>query len=173
MRLFTLHHLRAGLSTYDCVIRQVTYLHARSQRRLWHPACWAAGPRWRAVCVSSGYQAKQKVLAALVWWKAARQLLTSYGLKLSLCLPPKKSSGLVSCLLSRSAGSPLGPARTSGWFVPRFIGQLCRLWFTSSFAFEYMMSVKDWRSQQCVSIKINRTINCIHWFLSLKRIDCW
>lgn len=41
--------------------------------------------------------------------------------------PPKKSSGLVSCLLSRSAGSPLGPARTSGWFVPRFIGQLCRL----------------------------------------------
>lgn len=59
-----------------------------------------------------------------------------------------------SALLLRQDHLCQAPARTTGWSVSVFIGQLYRLWFTSWFAFEYLMSVNEWRSQLCRAIKI-------------------
>lgn len=48
--------------------------------------------------------------------------------------------------LSRSAGPPLSdPARTEGVTVLVFIAWLYRQWFTGWFAFEYLLSMAEWR----------------------------
>lgn len=72
--------------------------------------------------------------------------------------PPKNACGLLS-RVPHGRITSVGPCEDNRGVCVRIYRQLCGLWFTSSFAFEYLMSRNEWRSQL---YKMNRIINCVN-----------
>lgn len=79
----------------------------------------------------------------LHWFDERLRAHYGHGTILHSSLQPR----LPRLALSRSAGSLLsGPARRKRWFASVFMVLFSRLWFTSWFAFEYLLLVNEWTS---------------------------